>query len=121
MRRSLFGSLFTVALLVGCAGSSAAPPAPAAPSSEAGLSGGDQTVNIKDTAFNPTSTSVKVGQKVTWTNADGVAHTATADDKSFDSGNLSSGATFAQEFTRPGRYAYHCSIHSSMKGTIVVT
>ena len=56
-----------------------------------------------------------------WTNKDSVQHTGTADDGSFDSGKLASGSTFSQTFSKPGTYAYHCTIHSSMKATITVS
>jgi plastocyanin len=34
---------------------------------------------------------------------------------------MPSGATFSFTFTKAGTFAYHCSIHSSMHGTIVVS
>jgi hypothetical protein len=51
----------------------------------------------------------------------GVAHTVTADDGSWGSSTLGQGATYSQVFTSPGTYTYHCAIHPSMKGTVVVT
>ena len=56
-----------------------------------------------------------------WTNKDSVQHTGIADDGSFDSGKLVGGSTFSQTFSKPGTYAYHCTIHSSMKATITVS
>ena len=53
-------------------------------------------------------------------NRDSAAHTVTADDTSFDSGALQSAASFTQTFAKAGTFAYHCSIHSRMVGTIVV-
>jgi plastocyanin len=75
---------------------------------------------IKGFAFQPDVLKVEVGAKVTWTNDDTVAHTVTADTNSFASGNLQPGGSFSFTFTRPGTYAYHCSIHPSMHGSIVV-
>jgi plastocyanin len=63
---------------------------------------------------------VKVGTKVTWTNHDGVAHTVTADNKAFSSGPITSGKSFSFTFTKAGTYSYACSIHTVMKGTIIV-
>jgi plastocyanin len=77
-------------------------------------------VEISNFAFNPTSSTIKVGDKVTWTNKDSTTHTVTADDKSFDSGDLAPGATFSFTFSKAGSVPYHCKIHSSMHGTIVV-
>ncbi len=75
---------------------------------------------IEGFAFDPQEISIEVGDEVTWTNNDGTAHTVTADDDSFDSGNLSGGDTFSQTFDEAGEFAYHCNIHSSMTGTITV-
>lgn len=75
---------------------------------------------IKGFSFQPEILKVKVGAKVTWTNDDTVAHTVTADTTSFASGNLQPGGSFSFTFTRPGTYAYHCSIHPSMHGSVVV-
>ena len=75
---------------------------------------------IKGFSFQPDVLKVKVGAKVTWTNDDTVAHTVTADTNSFASGNLQPAGSFSFTFTRPGTYAYHCSIHPSMHGNVVV-
>jgi plastocyanin len=75
---------------------------------------------IKGFSFQPDVLKVKVGAKVTWTNDDTVAHTVTADTNSFASGNLQPARSFSFTFTRPGTYAYHCSIHPSMHGSVVV-
>ena len=47
-------------------------------------------VNIKDLAFSPATLRIKVGQTVEWVNADPLAHTVTADDKSWGSGFINS-------------------------------
>ena len=62
------------------------------------------------------------GEVVTVTNQDGVPHTITADDESFDTGQIEAGGRgdlTAPE--APGTYAVHCEIHSSMEGELVVT
>lgn len=76
---------------------------------------------ISDFAFDPDPISITVGDAVTWTNEDGFAHTVTADDDSFDSGNLDSGATFEQTFDEAGEFTYHCNIHPQMTGTVSVS
>lgn len=78
-------------------------------------------VSIVDLAFEPATLRVEPGTTVTWTNTGVAPHTATAEDGSFDSGTLESGATFQKTFTDPGRYAYLCRIHPDMTGTIEVT
>ena len=78
------------------------------------------TVSIKNFAFSAASLSVAKGTTVTWTNNDAATHTVTADDGSFDSGNIAAGATFTHTFTTAGTVAYHCSIHTTMKANVVV-
>jgi len=80
---------------------------------------GATAVQIAGFAFGPASVDVAVGATVTWTNGDSVAHTVTADDGSFN-GNVDPGATFSFTFTKAGTFTYHCSIHPSMTGTVVV-
>jgi plastocyanin len=82
---------------------------------------GAGAVEIADFAFAPEASDVKVGDSVKWTNKDGAAHTVTADDGAFDSGNLAGGKSFSFTFEEAGTFAYHCNIHQSMTGTVVVT
>ncbi len=93
-------------------------PTLAAPTPTTAPSSGN-SVSIMNFSFNPKSLTVKVGTKVTWTNNDSVTHTVTADNGAFDS-PVESGSTFSFTFTKPGTYAYHCSIHPSMTATIIV-
>ena len=78
-------------------------------------------VSIVDFGFKPATLTVPVGTTVTWRNTGAAPHTVTADDDTFNSGNLAAGATFAQTFGSAGTFAYHCNIHASMTATIVVT
>ena len=50
-----------------------------------------------------------------------VAVVETAAAMTFDSGNVAAGTTFSHTFAAAGTFAFHCNIHSSMKGTITVT
>ncbi len=79
------------------------------------------TVHIKDFKFNPTPAKIHVGDRVTFVNDDDEAHTATADDKSFDSEGLDTGGSWQHVFTKPGTYNYFCELHPYMKATIIVT
>ena len=125
MTRTLTTALFIVVTLVAVAacsnsGGSAAPSA-ATSQAPAAPAGGATAVTIKDFQFTPATTSVPTGSKVTWTNNDTTAHTVTLDDGSGDSGNIAPAATFDRTFTTAGTFAYHCTIHSQMKGTVTVT
>lgn len=77
-------------------------------------------VTIQNMAFSPASITVKVGDKVTWTNQDSVGHSATADDNSFDTDVLAQGQSGSTTFSKAGTYTYHCKVHPSMTATIVV-
>ena len=91
----------------------AAPATPAMPSTAA--------VTIQNFAFNPSSVTVSAGGTVTWTNRDQATHTVTSDTGAFTSNNLVTGNSYSFTFTTPGTYRYHCSIHTGMMGTVIVT
>src|SRR6478752_5705287 len=72
------------------------------------------TVSIKNFAFSVATLSISAGTQVTWTNNDATAHTVTADDGSFNSGNIAPGASFSHTFNNMGTVNYHCAIHPMM-------
>jgi plastocyanin len=80
----------------------------------------DGAVEIKGFAFSPKTTHVAVGASITWTNDDAIGHTATADDASFDTHRIGSTKSATVTFATAGTFAYHCSIHPSMTGRVVV-
>jgi plastocyanin len=85
---------------------------------------GPGAITIKSFAFSPQEMTVKQGTTVTWTNQDGVAHTIVSDagaPEAISSGPVSQGGSFSFTFTKPGTYPYHCSIHPSMTGSVIVT
>jgi plastocyanin len=81
---------------------------------------GDPADTISDFKFTPGTITVHVGDTVTWTNNGPTDHTATANDGSFNTGTLKKGQSASHTFTKTGTFAYICSIHPFMKGTIVV-
>jgi plastocyanin len=91
-----------------------------AASGGAAADGDPGTVVAKGVAYNPTEITVKVGDTITFENQDGFAHTFTADDGDFDSGNVDGGAQFQYVADEAGTIAFHCKIHGNMKGTITV-
>ena len=79
------------------------------------------SVEIADFAFSPASLTVNAGTTVTWTNHDSVAHQLQSDSGSaITSDLLQQGDTVSVTFSTPGTYAYHCSVHPTMKGTVIV-
>ena len=77
-------------------------------------------VSIRDFAFAPKTVEIRVGNRVTWTNRDSVAHTATARNGSFDTGSLGEGESGSVRFNAAGTYRYICTPHPTMTGTVVV-
>ncbi|MCG8350551.1 MAG: cupredoxin domain-containing protein [Chloroflexales bacterium] len=82
-------------------------------------------VAIGDNTFTPGKITVPVGSTVVWTHQGQRPHTVTADDGSFDSGELANGNTFSFTFTVAGTFPYYCAFHGGpggegMAGTIVV-
>lgn len=75
-------------------------------------------MSINDFAFNPESVTVSAGDIVRWTNLDSAAHTVTG--PNFDSGTLQEGESYEFLFTDAGTYEYYCSLHPSMRGTVIV-
>ena len=80
----------------------------------------DSPVSIAGFAFDPATVTIQVGDSVTWTNTDSAAHTATAGDGSFDTGQLADGASETVTFDTAGTFDYICTIHPQMAGSVVV-
>jgi plastocyanin len=79
-------------------------------------------VIIQNFAFSPAELIVKKGVEVVWTNAEEAPHTITSDwGTELNSGTLSTGQTYTHAFEQAGAYSYHCSLHPTMKGKIIVT
>jgi plastocyanin len=108
-------ALLSAVALTACGGGGSTATAGAKPS------GASHAITISNFAFQPPAVTVKRGTRVTVTNRDSAAHTATADDgHSFDTGNLDTGASKTITVSRPGTYAYRCTIHPFMHGTLIV-
>jgi plastocyanin len=75
---------------------------------------------IKNVAYLQTRLEITAGTTVEWTNADPLAHSVTAVDRSFDSGLIQPGRSFRHTFTKPGSYAFFCMPHPFMQGVVVV-
>jgi plastocyanin len=129
MRVLLVLALAAAACAGGCGGSSddnsgqmaaAQPAAKPAPAAAVPAPVRSATVDIASFKYKPATIAVKKGGRVRWTNSDSAAHTATADDRSFDTQTIGRGAVRMVTFTTPGTVAYHCDFHPFMKATVVV-
>ena len=117
-RNGFLGAALAVAALLGGCGSS----------DETATSGGGggaaseepPSLTIENFRFQPDPLVVPVGTRVTVTNRDDAAHTVTAEDRSFDTGNVAANAGAEITVSEPGEVAYLCSIHDYMCGVIRV-
>ena len=71
--------------------------------------------------YSPSSFKLVAGvnNTVTFVNDDSTVHTVTADDGSFNSGDIPPGQSWTHTFA-PGTYSFHCTYHNWMKGTVTV-
>lgn len=104
-------------LLASCSAGQSATPA----ATQAAPSTNEVQVTIEGFAYHSADLSIPIGTTVTWTNKDGAPHTSTSDDGLWDSGALSQGDSYSHTFDQAGIFNYHCTIHTSIKGTITVT
>ena len=87
--------------------------------------GAAATINMAAESFDQTEVHITAGQTILWRNPDFRTHTVTADDSSFDSGDVGASKDFSMEFDTPGTYPYYCQYHGNpggegMSGVIVV-
>jgi len=78
----------------------------------------DHQVEIRDFSFAPASIEVSPGDTITWTNHDIAPHTATAKDKSWDTGIIRKGESKSHLVTSDMTGAYYCRFHPNMKAQI---
>lgn len=120
-----FGITLTLALAA-CGGStSSSNSSPSVSVGTAAVSLGTAAVMISATGqltFGPAMQTAHVGDIIQWTNTGSVMHTITFDaEPALSDPSLQPGATWEVKFTTAGTYQYHCSIHTGMVGTIVVS
>jgi plastocyanin len=78
------------------------------------------TIVIAEMKFVPETLTVSRGDTVLWVNKDFFPHTATAQDRSFDSGDIATDKSWKYVATENGTFSYICTLHPTMKATLVV-
>ena len=73
---------------------------------------------MRDFAFGPDTVEVRAGGTVTFANVGVAPHTASGADGGFDTGLVTAGASTEVTFAAPGSYAFACTFHPEMTGTI---
>jgi plastocyanin len=107
--KKLLLPLVAVAVLV--AGAS-----PATPASTA-----TKTVQIKRSAFSPSSITIKTGDTVRWVNVDTQNHQVVSNNGSFVSPILPPGRSYSHRFQAAGTYRYHDGLNPTVRGVVKVT
>ena len=79
------------------------------------------TVRIGDFSFDPAAAGVQAGDTVRWVNDDIVPHTATADDESWDTGEIKPREAREIRLTAGMTPAYFCRFHPAMKARLRIT
>lgn len=110
--RSILAVIVVILLLSACSKSN--------DTAGSGSSNDPYTIYMKGSVFSAASLTVPLGTKVTWVNNDNMTHTVTANDGSFNSGDIAAGGSYSYTFNSTGTVAYHCIYHSSMTGTVIV-
>ena len=76
---------------------------------------------IANFAFNPKVMEIAKGERVMWKNDDDVPHRIQSANAKFASSTvLDTRASYGVTLTKPGQYAYFCSLHPTMTGSIIV-
>jgi len=75
-------------------------------------------VSIEGFKYIPAALPVMVGDTVIFTNRDRAPHTATANDRSWDTGTLRQGQSAEITITAAMEGDYFCAIHPNMKGRL---
>jgi plastocyanin len=112
-----------LALLVSACGSSNNDynPNPGSPTPTPPATGASQIAIVGDRgnqSFNPNPASVAMGSTMSFKNNDGITHRIVANDGSFDTGNISGGATSGAVTLSTNGTNYHCTIHPDMIGSV---
>jgi hypothetical protein len=82
----------------------------------------DNTFCMRASSFQPTSLTVAKGTTVGFANSSSVEHNVVFDSPSAgvaDIGDITSG-TVSRTFGTVGTFAFHCTIHAGMNGSITV-
>ena len=128
MRRRAFlqtGLAMGFLAIAGCTGGTPTGAADGTPDE----TGGDRTVTIEASSFQPRTARTDTGSTITWSNEGSTNHTVNAGtltddgaDWSFTSGTLEAGQTATRTFDDEGAFEYYCMVHgkATMCGVVVV-
>ena len=80
-----------------------------------------KTIYIDGMQFQPPTLTVHRGDTIIWRNRDFFPHNVTASNGAFKSGDIAAnGGSWKYQAGRQGEFPYICTIHPTMKGTLIV-
>jgi plastocyanin len=127
--RGTLAALALSAVLAGCGSSSSSSSSGSSASKATSTSsapaaspasGTKVSIAISNYAFKPADITVKAGTKLTFTNHDATAHTATSKTPGFDTGTIKPGASATVTVSKPGAFSYYCQFHAFMVAKVIV-
>jgi len=121
MLASLLASSLALVLFAAGALAQAPSPSPSPSPAPSATPAKPVVVHIKNFAYVPATVKIPAGGSVRFVNDDDMPHTVTADDKSYDSGDLQKGASWTHRFLKVGSSTYTCTYHAFMRGGVEVT
>jgi plastocyanin len=77
-------------------------------------------VAILDSGFSPERIRVRVGTTVLWVGEGDLPHSTVSNSELWESPLMTAGESYQRIFREAGEYAYHCTLHPTMTGVIVV-
>jgi plastocyanin len=78
------------------------------------------TVVIEAMQFSPQVLEVSPGDTVVWVNKDAFPHNATATNRSFQSKDIAQNGSWKFKADKKGTFPYICTLHPTMKASLVV-
>jgi len=80
----------------------------------------ENPIYMRGSVFSVPNLTISAGSKVTWVNDDNMIHTVTANDASFNSGDINPGSSFSYTFNTVGTYNYYCMHHAGMTAVVTI-
>ena len=122
VRFAAVGLMSALSLVIAACGADTPDPTPTpSPPAQQAPEGHDSVMQ----SFTLQDITVPVGTAITWTNLDSPNHTVTAGASGeqtgeFNSGRIGKSSTYTHTFDQAGTFAYFCTVHPSMLGTVTV-
>ena len=80
----------------------------------------ENPISMKGSVYSIPNITLAAGSKITWINDDNMVHTVTANDASFNSGDINPGSSFSYRFNTVGTFNYHCLHHAGMTAVVTI-